>query len=352
VGKVIIALGGVGGIDQEDCTAGRAQVLSGYTAGVRGEDDPAPGSMPERGSWAANVGMNESIAIPDGHHNGAGKVTGPAVTQRGAWNGSVGLNAQIAVPEGYHNGRGKVSGPNIAFQNADVSGTDRAYATGISAWGGCINLGVRNGHYLNGVNWIQADLPGLQPGNIRQGTNIGGLVGTMADYSYLASGQTSFNMGTYSGVLANGFWAQYTIQNYNDGSIDIRAYKTASENYMMLSKKSIHLGPFSKVRIEFSPKFYKSESYSWFEIICGFLPKTCYYNGYQILDSASNTGRPSFSPYFDHYSEWNKNGVYVYELNISPNYKNDFWFFGIQGSINTKNYKTNIISLRKIEFLT
>ena len=85
----------------------------------------------------------------------------------------------------------KVAG-TMPIQNPNVSGTDRVWATAMSNWADTINLQVRNGYYLNGVNWIQQDIPGYQPINIREGINMGGVVGTMKDYSYLAVGQTSF----------------------------------------------------------------------------------------------------------------------------------------------------------------
>lgn len=109
MGNSIIMTGGAGGIDPDECTAGRPQVLSGYTAGVHGEDDPAPGSMPERGAWTGSVGMNGSVIIPDGHHNGLGKVNGPSVTQRGTWTSALGINGKVMIPEGYHNGQGYVN---------------------------------------------------------------------------------------------------------------------------------------------------------------------------------------------------------------------------------------------------
>ena len=146
------------------------------------EGNPVAGVEPERGNWTGNVAMNGKITIPDGHHGGGGYVNGPAVTQRGAWNGAVGMNTQVAIPEGYHNGAGKVSGPSVAFQNADVAGTDRANATNRSCWDGTICLGVRNNHYLNGVNWIQFSDPNFRASNFKKGVPIMGLIGTFEGY--------------------------------------------------------------------------------------------------------------------------------------------------------------------------
>ena len=80
---------------------------------------------------------------------------------------------------------------SIPIQNAETD-SDRIWATKASNWAGTFNIGVRNGHYLNGVNWVRYDVPNYQPWNIKKGVNIGGVVGTMPDYSYLAQGQVAF----------------------------------------------------------------------------------------------------------------------------------------------------------------
>ena len=181
MGKVIPMLGGSGGADLDMITATAADVRAGKVI-VDKEGNPVAGVEPERGNWTGNVAMNGKITIPDGHHGGGGYVNGPAVTQRGAWNGAVGMNAQVAIPEGYHNGAGKVTGPSVAYQNADVSGTDRANATNRSCWDGTICLGVRNNHYLNGVNWIQFSDPNFRASNFKKGVPIMGLIGTFEGY--------------------------------------------------------------------------------------------------------------------------------------------------------------------------
>lgn len=255
MGQCIIMTGGYAGDDSDDCTAVKSQVLSGYKAITKDSDDDAVmGTMPERGAWTGSVGMNGSVIIPGGHHDGSGKVNGPAITQRGAWNGSVGMNSQIAVTEGYHNGSGKVSGPSITYQNVDISGTDRARATNTSAWGGVICLGVRNGYYLNGVNWIQADIAGLQAGNIREGINIGGLTGTLKD---LSVNHVPFDGASFSGVLVKGAelcnWYNNTIlrepvEISGDG-IRLRYSRVYQQYNKFCPKESITFSAFKKIRV-------------------------------------------------------------------------------------------------------
>lgn len=147
MGDVNVTPGGGNGVDSDNATASASDILSGKTAGIAGADEPVAGTMPNNG----------------------------------AWRGSVAMNSSITIPKGYHSGSGAVSGPSIPYQNAEVDG-DRAHATNISCSPGQINLGIRNGHYLNGVNWIKGSLPTLTPANIKKGVNIGGVVGTWEGY--------------------------------------------------------------------------------------------------------------------------------------------------------------------------
>ncbi len=103
------------------------------------------------------------------------------MVNRGAVSQALGVNGTYTLPEGYHNGSGKVT-QNIPIQGAEVPGTDRAWATNVSCWEGVACLGVRNAHYLNGVNWIQGNIPNFYAGNIKKGVNMGGVVGTFEGY--------------------------------------------------------------------------------------------------------------------------------------------------------------------------
>lgn len=245
MGKVMIALGGAGGIDPDECTAGRAQVLSGYTAGVHGEDDPVPGSMPERGTWNGSVGMNGSITVPAGHHSGSGKITGPTVTQRGAWNSRIGINGRATIPEGYHNGQGYVD-QAIATQGGQTINPSASQQT-VST----------SGKYMTGNIIVNAiSLPNAS--DLREGVNWYGRVGTLKDYSYLAAGQTSFNGASFSGVLGEGAEICY-MDPYNNFHRDVpeitgnglRMYTSTATNAYphFCPKKSINMTPFKQIKV-------------------------------------------------------------------------------------------------------
>lgn len=167
MGDVNVTPGGGSGVDSDNATASAADILSGKTAGIAGADEPVAGTMPNNG----------------------------------AWRGAAAMNSSITIPRGYHDGSGAVSGPSVPYQNAEVDG-DRAYATNISCGPGQINLGVRNGYYLNGVNWIKGSFPTLTAANIKKGVNIGGVVGTWE--GYVTSPIVFVNETGYTSYCPNG----------------------------------------------------------------------------------------------------------------------------------------------------
>lgn len=172
MGKLILQKSGGGGLDPDELTAQPGDVIKGKIAGVAGSDEPAAGtleltgtaadsqvltgqtyyntdaknkrtgSMPNRGAWTGRVGINGTVAVPAGYHNGAGYVD-QSVTNRGAWTGSVAMNGKVTVPEGYHSGGGYVNGPAVTQRGA--------WATSIGVNGrAAIPEGYHNGSgYVN-----------------------------------------------------------------------------------------------------------------------------------------------------------------------------------------------------------
>ncbi|MFW6678787.1 hypothetical protein ACOAOT_14125 [Lacrimispora sp. AGF001] len=179
--------GGGGGADLDVVTAGKPDVLAGKVI-VDKDGEPLTGTMVNRGAVSQALGVNGTYTIPEGYHNGSGKVT-----------------------------------QNIPIQGADVSGTDRAWATNVSCWEGVACLGVRNAHYFNGVNWIQGNIPNFYAGNIKKGVNIGGVIGAWegyvanpTDWYYLGANPAGFTAATSNGTTA--FESnQIRIARYSDG---------------------------------------------------------------------------------------------------------------------------------------
>lgn len=65
-----------GGAGSDDCTAGKAQVLAGYTAITSDSgDEPIEGTMTNRGAVSpTKLDPAGSYTVPAGYHNGSGKV--------------------------------------------------------------------------------------------------------------------------------------------------------------------------------------------------------------------------------------------------------------------------------------
>lgn len=183
-----IILKGGGGADLDVITTTQHDILAGKV-GVDKEGNPITGNMPDCRKitkiryWRYNNNRLE-VAVDYGLHGSSWADNYYEYLEFG----------DIGIEPWKFRSDTNICGVQggIPIQNPDVSGTDRVRATGMSNWAGTINLQVRNWHLLNGVNWIQQDIPNYQPWNIKQGVNIGGVVGTFPDYSYLANGQTSF----------------------------------------------------------------------------------------------------------------------------------------------------------------
>lgn len=70
-----------GGVGSDECTATKAMVLEGYTALTSdSNDEPATGTMTNRGTGGGNVGVGGSFNIPSGYYNGSGYVYGPTLS--------------------------------------------------------------------------------------------------------------------------------------------------------------------------------------------------------------------------------------------------------------------------------
>lgn len=104
--------------DLDAATATVGDVLAGKTFLAGGNSELQKGTMPEKGAWSSSVGMNSTVTVPQGYHNGTGKVSGPSITNRGAWGSNVAMNSSVTIPQGYHNGSGKVNGPSITNRGA------------------------------------------------------------------------------------------------------------------------------------------------------------------------------------------------------------------------------------------
>ncbi len=172
--------GGGGGASSDELTAARGDVLKGKTAVTSdSSDEPAEGmleltgdaadshvltgktyynkdpktrrtgTMPNRGAVAQELAAGGSYTVPEGYHNGAGKVTAKSLasqtggataadgdvlsgktywkdgakrtgtmTNQGAKTAALNAGGSYTIPAGYHNGSGKVTANSLASQTS------------------------------------------------------------------------------------------------------------------------------------------------------------------------------------------------------------------------------------------
>lgn len=80
-----------GGAASDECTAGKVQVLAGYTAVTKDSgDEPTEGEMANRGAVSQELPAGGSYTVPAGYHNGAGKVTAKSLASQTACSASDG----------------------------------------------------------------------------------------------------------------------------------------------------------------------------------------------------------------------------------------------------------------------
>lgn len=179
--EVMIPVRGGGGTSSDDVTASKSNILQGKTTVTSDSDDEiVEGTMPDQGAKTAELACGESYTIPEGYHNGSGKVTakslasqtsanagagdilsgktayvnGSKVTgtmaNQGAKTSTLNCGGSYTIPTGYHNGSGKVTANSLASQTGVQSGKT-AISAGVvrSGYEGWVNGSRVTGNMAN-----------------------------------------------------------------------------------------------------------------------------------------------------------------------------------------------------------
>lgn len=174
-------IGGGGGIGSDEVSATKDNVLSGKTyVGADTSDEIGTGTMADNGvTGNKSINAGGSFLVKKGYHAQDFSVGANSLGSQTPGNASAGymLSGQTAWVNG-----NKITG-TIPYQNAEVAGTDQIWATNYANGGdGNYFLGIRNGHYLNGVNWVRGYNANFVAANIKKGVNVAGVVGTFEGY--------------------------------------------------------------------------------------------------------------------------------------------------------------------------
>ena len=235
-------------------------------AGKQGKIEERGSYVNAEGVWYYNAGNYLVGQIPAGYYggdNGNGK-TNVNISKQDLAN-NLGLNPDLWLDNFQTMGiRGKI--PRWVCNTTDILETTQgfAYNDAANGRGQGIVMAVKNGHRIENANWIFLRMPDLLSHNIRQGVNLGGVIGTMPDYS---TGRTVFNGATFDGVLVSGVAAKgfyyndtyfaYFIQNgfgyggiYN-GGMNLQMSTTTpslrSRRIGCVLSQSINVTPFSRI---------------------------------------------------------------------------------------------------------
>lgn len=221
-----------GGTGSDECNAARSDVLAGKTAVTKdSNDDPAAGTMPNKGAWTSRIGVNGKAMIPAGYHNGSGYVD-QAITNRGAVSAALGINGTYTIPEGYHNGAGKVT-QSIATMGAQTVTPGNSQKV-VSC----------SGKYMTGNVTVSA-VSGLTAANIKKGVVVGGVTGTWE--GYVATPTDIYKYGAVQYGLQFNKDHDSTYTKFNSTSISIY-----SGGDYMYTTQQINLTAYTGIEIELS----------------------------------------------------------------------------------------------------
>ena len=209
-----------GGTDSSDLTATLSQVLSGYTAMTNdSNDDPGTGTMPNRGAVTQSLNAGGSYTIPQGYHNGSGKVTANSLSSQTSGNAS---SAQILT--GYNawvNGS-NINGsmPNRGNLNFNPSSsTSQSVSEGYYSGGTLSSANAYNAGYNAAKNDYK---PVILEGTVnasRGGTNYSATVNIPPGLTYVCAGITGAQDATaYDDSSGWKMWSVSTTWSYNSGN--------------------------------------------------------------------------------------------------------------------------------------
>ena len=245
----ITATGIGSSVGSDDCTAGKAQVLEGYTAVTSDSDDePVEGTMPNNGEQSATLKCGQSKQIPAGYTPG-GTVTA----------------ADLASQTGATAAANQISSGKTAWVNGkQVTGTltERGqYQSGGAAFTGsyfAISSLPEGIYRKNGASWAPEarctadqlrNVLGITAGKIKKGEVIAGVTGTWE--GYVANPTDLY----YKGSNPAGFYVSDNGGGYCSASFDgvyitVTSTTTGANGLTITAGRTYNLSGYSRLIIE------------------------------------------------------------------------------------------------------
>lgn len=226
--------------DTSDATATEGNILNGQTAYVKG--DLVTGDMPNNGAYSQTItAVAQVVSIPEGYHNGTGKVQISTESQETLVSGNIkngvtilGVSGEANVNDTTLPDGGAAAGDILTGKKGWVNG---ALVTGTMASNGTLTqtitapsqvVTLKTGYYAGGTVKInEADQKLLVAGNIKSGVTILGVDGgpnvNDTTLTSTAAGAGDIALGKQAwanGVLLTGTGSQPTI-SLSDGVLSI-----------------------------------------------------------------------------------------------------------------------------------
>ena len=192
-----IWLPGGGGADLDAVTASAGDVLAGKVI-VGPDGEPLTGTL----ALSGNASDGQVLSGQTYYDTDAKTKRTGTMPNRGTVNQSLAINGSYTIPEGYHNGNGKVT------QSVKTKGA-QTFTPGRS------NQSISANQWLSGAQTIMGD-PNLKPENIKKGVTIFGNKGTHE--GYVTSPLNIFNKGTWGGGVSG-----YSALNVGNGGIHLNS---------------------------------------------------------------------------------------------------------------------------------
>ena len=192
-----IWLPGGGGADLDAVTASAGDVLAGKVI-VGPDGEPLTGTL----ALSGNASDGQVLSGQTYYDTDAKTKRTGTMPNRGTVNQSLAINGSYTIPEGYHNGNGKVT------QRVKTKGA-QTFTPGRS------NQSISANQWLSGAQTIMGD-PNLKPENIKKGVTIFGNKGTHE--GYVTSPLNIFNKGTWGGGVSG-----YSALNVGNGGIHLNS---------------------------------------------------------------------------------------------------------------------------------
>ena len=245
----ITATGIGSSVGSDDCTAGKAQVLAGYTAVTSDSDDESvEGTMPNNGEQSATLKCGQSKQIPAGYTSGGTVVAADLASQTGA---TAAANQISSGKTAWVNGQ-KVTGTLTErgqYQSGGAAFTGSYFA--ISS--------LPEGIYRkNGASWAPEarctadqlrNTLGITAGKIKKGEVIAGVTGTWE--GYVANPTDLY----YKGSNPAGFYVSDNGGGYGSASFDgvyitVTSSTTSANGVTITAGRTYNLSGYSRLVIE------------------------------------------------------------------------------------------------------